>query len=72
MPYRLLVGVDWSTTTHQVCVLDPEGTALREFEVEHRALAITQFVDELVKMAEGRPEAIVCGRIRACGWWRGP
>jgi transposase len=67
MPYRLLVGVDWSTTTHQVCVLDPEGTVLREFEVEHRALAITQFADELVKMADGRPEAIAVAIERPRG-----
>ncbi len=67
MPYRLLVGVDWSTTTHQVCVLDPEGTILRELEVEHRAVAIAQFVDELVRTAGGRPEAVAVAIERPRG-----
>jgi transposase len=67
MPYRLLVGVDWSTTTHQACVVDPEGTILRELEVEHRALAIARFVDELVRMAGGSPEAVAVAIERPRG-----
>lgn len=67
MPYRLLVGVDWATTTHQVCVLDPEGTVLRELEVEHRAMAISQFVDELVQMAGGSPDAVAVAIERPRG-----
>lgn len=67
MLYRLLVGVDWSTTTHQVCILDPEGTILRELEVEHRAMAIAQFVDELLKMAGGLSEAVAVAIERPRG-----
>lgn len=67
MSYRLLVGVDWSTTTHQVCVVDPEGTVLRELEVEHRATAITGFADELIRMAGGAPEAVAVAIERPRG-----
>lgn len=67
MSYRLLVGVDWSTTTHQVCVLDPEGTILRELEVEHRAVAIARFVDELVEVAGGAAEAVAVAIERPRG-----
>lgn len=67
MSYRLLVGVDWSTTTHHVCVLDPEGTILRELEVEHRAIAIAEFIDTLVKMAGGSPEPVAVAIERPRG-----
>lgn len=67
MPYRILVGVDWSTTSHQVSVLDPEGTILRELEVEHRSMAIAKFVDELVEMAGGSPEAVAVAIERPRG-----
>jgi len=67
MPYDLLVGVDWSTTSHQVCELDPEGTVLRELAVEHRAQDIATFVDELIEAAQGRAHRIAVGIERPRG-----
>jgi len=67
MPYRLLVGIDWSTTSHQVCVLDPDGSSRREMGVEHRASNIASFVDELIKEAGGSPEAIAVAIERPRG-----
>jgi len=67
MPYHLLVGVDWSTTSHQVCVLDPTGKVLHEAAVEHRAASITSFVDELVAEAGGDPETIAIAIERPRG-----
>ena len=67
MPYDLLVGVDWSTTSHQVCLLDPEGTILRELIVEHRAEDITAFVDDLIRDVGGYPERIAVAIERPRG-----
>lgn len=67
MPYHLLVGVDWASTSHQVSVLDPEGTILRELVVEHRAADIASFVDELSVHVGGQPDQIAVGIERPRG-----
>lgn len=59
MAYRLLVGVDWSTTTHQVCILDPDGTIRQELQVEHRTVPIQTFVDGLAERAGGASQVAV-------------
>ena len=35
--YRILVGIDWATQVHQVCMLDQEGRLVEQRRVEHRA-----------------------------------
>ena len=67
MSYRLLVGIDWSTSSHQVCILDPEGVILRELVVEHQAAEIASFVDALVQNAQGQPEHIAVAIERPRG-----
>jgi len=67
MPYRLLVGVDWSTTSHQVCVIDPEGKVLQEMVVEHRAEDVAVFVDDLIEDAGGDPAQIAVAIERPRG-----
>lgn len=67
MEYRLLVGVDWATASHQVCVLGPEGAILRELVVEHRAADVAAFVDDLTAEAGGRPDQIAVGIERPRG-----
>lgn len=56
--YELLVGIDWATQSHQVCVLTPEGEVIEERSVEHNAAAIHAFVDKVLARVDGRPEAI--------------
>lgn len=56
--YRLLIGVDWATSEHQVCVLSPEGEVLRELKVEHRAPQIAALVDRVVHEADDQPGEI--------------
>lgn len=56
--YGLLLGVDWATREHQVCVLSPEGEVLQEVPVVHRAAPIATFLEEMVHKVEGRPERI--------------
>src|SRR5690606_40524474 len=46
--YELLVGIDWATEAHQVCVLTPEGAVFLERTVEHNAAAIHAFLEALL------------------------
>src|SRR6266542_5893315 len=56
--YRLLVGLDWATQAHQVCVLDRQGRLLEQRRVEHRAEAIAAMIDRLIGLAGGDPASI--------------
>jgi transposase len=56
--YRLLVGIDWATEAHQVCVLDQKGRLIEQRRVEHRAEAIAAMIDRLIALAGGDPAAI--------------
>ncbi len=56
--YRLLVGIDWATEAHQVCVLDSQGRLLEQRRVEHRAEAIAAMIDRLIGLAGGDPASI--------------
>jgi transposase len=67
MSYRLLVGIDWATTSHQVCVLDPDGSIRHELAVPHRAIEVMAFVDRVIEEAGGDPEAIAVGIERPRG-----
>lgn len=67
MSYDLLVGIDWATTSHQICVLDPEGVILREVVVDHRAADITSFIDFLIQEVSGHPERVAVAIERPRG-----
>src|SRR6266571_872536 len=56
--YRLLVGIDWATEAHQVCVLDRQGRLLEQRRVEHLAEAIAAMTDRLIGLAGGDPASI--------------
>ncbi len=56
--YRLMVGIDWATEAHQVCVLDSQGRLLEQRRVEHRAQAIAAMIDRLIGLAGGDPASI--------------
>lgn len=56
--YRLLVGIDWATEAHQVCVLDSQGRLLEQRRVEHRAEAIAAMIDWLIGLAGGDPSSV--------------
>jgi transposase len=53
-----MVGIDWATEAHQVCVLDSQGRLLEQRRVEHRAEAIAAMIDWLIGLAGGDPAAI--------------
>ena len=56
--YRLMVGIDWATEAHQVCVLNSQGRLLEQRRVEHRAEAIAAMIDRLIGLAGGDPASI--------------
>ncbi len=56
--YRLMVGIDWATEAHQVCVLNRQGRLLEQRRAEHRAEAIATMIDRLIELAGGDPASI--------------
>src|SRR5216684_9407706 len=56
--YRLIVGIDWATETHQVCVWNSQERLLEQRRVEHRAEAIAAMIDRLIGLAGGDPASI--------------
>src|SRR6266487_1384843 len=56
--YRLMVGIDWATEAHQVCLLDRQGRLLEQRRIEHRAEAIATMIDRLIELAGGDPASI--------------
>lgn len=53
--YRLFVGVDWGSDSHQVAVLDHARRLLGERRVAHTALALGEVADWLAQRAGGEP-----------------
>lgn len=65
--YRLLVGIDWGTQAHQVCVLEREGRLVKQRRFEYAAEAITEMIDWLMELAGGDPAAIAVAIERPRG-----
>ena len=53
--FRLLVGIDWATDSHQICVIDSDRRPLREFSVKATGSGLSQLVDVLNELAGGDP-----------------
>ena len=49
----ILLGVDWGSEQHQVCVLNGDGEILREELVAHSGEALNQLADELIALVQG-------------------
>lgn len=58
VPYAVLVGVDWATQAHQICLLDPEGEIVEERSVEHDARSILGLIEALLRRVGGRAERV--------------
>lgn len=59
--YEYLVGIDWATRSHQLCVGSVSGEVIQESELEHEAEAIASFVDGLLERVAGNGEQIAVG-----------
>jgi transposase len=55
-----LVGIDWASEEHAVCVLDPDGRGLASFTIKHSADGFDRLIARLAKLgaAEAVPVAI--------------
>jgi transposase len=57
-PYDVLVGIDWATKTHQVCLLTVDGTVVEEKAVDHSAPAVHAFIDALLRRVGGQADRV--------------
>ncbi len=51
-------GIDWGSETHQVCIVDGEGTVLGERAFRHGGAGLAEMADWLVATAKAEPHAI--------------
>ena len=49
--YDFVVGVDWATETHQVCILDAEGRVREELPVAHSGAGLRELVAQLGRLS---------------------
>jgi transposase len=52
--YGWLVGIDWATDAHEVCILTPSRELVTQRKVEHNGPAIAAFIDQLMRLCEGK------------------
>ena len=52
-PFRLLVGIDWATQAHQVCIINQEREVVRELSVEATGAGLAKFADLLLDLSDG-------------------
>lgn len=57
-PYSRLVGIDWAKSRHEVCVLDAQGEAVEQRQVEHKATPIAKLADRLIEQTGGDPARV--------------
>lgn len=52
------VGIDWATTEHAVCVVEPSGAVRAERMVKHTGTGLADLADWLAKQGGGDPSAV--------------
>jgi transposase len=65
-------GIDWATSTHAVCVVDPAGVIRARFEVPNTGKRFTGLIKRLTKLqvarvAIERPDGPLVGAMLAAG-----
>jgi transposase len=59
---RYFVGIDWASTKHDVCVLDPPGQVLSHFEISHSAEGLSELIRRLLRFALAEELAVALER----------
>jgi transposase len=59
---RSFAGIDWASTKHDVCVLDPQGQVLSRFEIPHTAEGLSQLLQRLLRFAAVEELAVALER----------
>lgn len=62
---RYFVGIDWASTKHDLCVLDPQGQILSRFEIPHSAEGLSELLRRLLRFA--LPEQVAVAIERPSG-----
>jgi len=60
-----LVGIDWASDKHDICVLDPAGTVVEAFTIAHTADGLRELIRRLRRFAS--PEHLPIGIERPSG-----
>ena len=55
---EFFVGVDWSSTDHQVCVVDMEGKVCAQRSFKHCAMGLTEMADWIVRTTQSSPHKV--------------
>ena len=56
MPYDWVVGIDWGSQRHQVCVLDRDRRQVGERAVDHDGASLARLADWLWTVSVGQPQ----------------
>src|SRR5712691_5454928 len=58
MPYDGVVGIDWGSQRHQVCVLDRDRRQVSERAVDHDGASLARLADWLWTLSGGQPQRV--------------
>jgi transposase len=59
--YGFLVGIDWATEEHQVCILNGERAVLEQRKYPHSGAGIAQLSDHLYELSGGDAACVAVG-----------
>lgn len=55
---RWLVGIDWASQKHQVCLLDLDGRVVGEREFDHEGTGLSQLCNWLIEQTKALPDQV--------------
>jgi transposase len=56
--YGWMVGIDWATDAHEICVMTRSRDIVSQRKVDHNGPAIAGFIDQLARLCGGKPERV--------------
>jgi transposase len=56
--YELIVGIDWATEAHEVCILRSSGEEVEKRVVVHSGEAVAAFLEKVVQRVNGASEQV--------------
>ena len=55
---RLLVGIDWASDEHTICILNPDRKVLDERNITHSGTGLGQLADQLMQLSGDDPGSV--------------
>ena len=56
---KLLIGIDWGQNDHQICMMNPSGAQLANFQVAHKVSGFAELDDKCAKLGVQPAECLV-------------